>query len=129
MSINSNYQAGLYIDSALRTSQVYLALFTSDPNPDASGTECSYNGYARKSMGAVPASAWAAVDGSRKTRNLNTIMFDKKNDAGSVTITHFAIFTAATGGNMRFFGPLDTPKTVAQDDVIGLLANNLEFQF
>ena len=129
MSISSNYQKGLFINSSLRTSQVFLALFTSDPTPAGSGTECSFSGYTRKTMGGTPTAAWTAADGNGRTRNGNTVMFDAKADAGTVTVTHFAIFSAASGGNMLFFGPLDTSKTLDQGDVLGLLANNLEFEF
>ena len=135
MSISHNYQKSLFVDSSLRTNQVYLALFTSDPtaawnsSPPTGGTECNFAGYARKSMGGTPSAAWTAVDGQGKTRNGQTVMFDAKSDAGTVTVTHWAIMTAASGGNMRYFGALDTPKSLDQGDVLGLLASNLEFQF
>lgn len=132
MSINSNYQKGQFIDSSLRTSEVFLALFTGDPTAAGSGPECNsgnYTGYARQSMGATPTTAWTAVDGNGRTHNGSTVMFPAKGNAGTVTVTHFGIFTASSGGNLRFYGPLDASKTLSQGDVIGLMASNLEFEF
>ena len=92
----------------------YLALFTSDPGNDGqSGTEASYTGYARKSL---TFAAPTITDGVLTMANSNKIVFP--NTSGTTQrITHVALFSASTGGNMLLYGAMTTPV----DNVAGMV--------
>ena len=83
---------------------VYLALYTSNPNPNNSGTEVSGTFYARQSI------AWNAVSGQMVT-NSGTITFPT---AGSNwgTITYLAIFDAVSSGNLIAFAQATAAITI-----------------
>lgn len=126
MGAFSNYLEGKIVEHFLRNSSVaspatvYLAMFTTDPGEDGSGTEAAYTNYARQ------ASTWTAIDGNGQTKNGSTITFPANGNASaSVTITHAAVFDAATGGNMLLHGPLASSKTLQVGDVIAFAANAL----
>lgn len=87
---------------------IYVALSTADPLDDASGfSEPTGNAYARVE---TAASDWnTASDGA--LNNADDIIFPKATGSWA-TITHFALFDAATGGNMLAHGPLNQPITV-----------------
>jgi len=90
----------------------YIALSTADPTDDGSGmAEPSGNGYARVS---TSGSDWNASSGG-SISNANDITFpEASGDWG--TITHFAIFDAATSGNMLAHGSLGTSKQIQDGD-------------
>ena len=57
--------------------------------------------------------------------NLDEIVFAMATgDWG--TMTHFALFDAATGGNMLAFGSLGESKTIGGGDIAKFAAGNLE---
>ena len=126
MSAFSNYLEEKIVEHFLRNTSVgsptsvYLALFESDPGEDASGTETSYTNYARQ------VSTWTALDANGQTKNAGALTFPANGNASaSVTITHAALFDAATVGNMLLKGPLANPKTLAVGDVLSFAANAL----
>lgn len=87
---------------------IYVALSTADPLDDASGfTEPAGNAYARVE---TSPSDWNAASGG-SLDNANDIIFPKATGSWG-TITHFALFDAATGGNMLAHGALSQPKAV-----------------
>lgn len=75
---------------------LYVALYTSNPNPNNSGTEVSGTNYARQSV------SWAALAGGTTANNNTTISFPA---AGSIwgTVTYIALFDAVSGGNLIAF--------------------------
>ena len=86
----------------------YVGLSTADPLDDASGlAEPSGSGYAR--VATVGADWNAAVGGGNS--NAQDITFPQASgDWG--TLTHFAVFDAASGGNMLFHGSLTSSKHI-----------------
>lgn len=121
MSAFSNYTEAAIVNHFLRaTSQaspsaVYVALYTSDPAEDASGTEASYTNYARQT------STWTALSAAGETKNSGAIVFPANGNASaSVTVTHAAVFDAASGGNMLIKGALTTSKTIEVSDVFAV---------
>lgn len=84
---------------------VYVGLSTADPTDDASGlAEPVGNGYARKAITFGAAS-------SRRVTQSGAVTFDQATgDWG--TITHWAIFDAATAGNMLAHGALAVSKEI-----------------
>lgn len=84
---------------------VYLGLSTADPLDDASGlAEPSGSGYSRKAI------TFAAA-ASRQVAQSGAVNFDQATGSWG-TITHYAVFDAASAGNMLAHGSLSTEKQV-----------------
>jgi len=96
---------------------LYLALFVGDPA--GAGVEISGGDYARKS---VAAADWS-VASSALVHNTNAITFPQATGVWSASnITHFALFDAATAGNLMASD--DLPAAQQQPIVDG---NTVEF--
>ena len=106
-------------DAVTRPSAFYIALFTSNPAEDASGTEVSTSGtaYARQS-------ATFTVSGNEAT-NSAAIEFPTAT-ASYGTVTHIGVFDASTGGNLIAYAALTTSKAIDTGDVLRLPANDLD---
>jgi len=120
----SNYLEDKVLDHVLGTTAytaptaTYLALFTSDPAEDASGTEVSGNGYAREDVNFNAASSGSATG--------PTVDTEFTASGGSFgTVSHFAVFDAVTAGNMLYYGALSASKTVADGDSIRFVADSI----
>jgi hypothetical protein len=100
---------------------IYVALSTADPLDDSSGVaEPSGNGYTRVQ---TSASDWNSASGG-SLNNAGQIAFNAA--AGSWgTITHFALFDAAAGGNMLAHGALNQPKTIGSSNTARFEAGDL----
>lgn len=100
---------------------LFVGLFTAAPGETAGGTELSTVGtaYARQA-------AAFTVSGTAPTQATNTsaIEFPTATSAWG-TITHAAIFDAASGGNMIAYATLTASKTIASGDVFRVPASNL----
>ena len=105
--------------SVTRPTAWYVALFTSNPAEDASGTEVSTSGtaYARQS-------ATFTVSGNEAT-NSAAIEFPTAT-ASYGTVTHIGVFDASTGGNLIAYAALTTSKAIDTGDVLRLPANDLD---
>lgn len=113
----SDYVENKMLDAILGTgftkpAAVYMALFTSYPTDAGTGTEVSGNGYARVDVTAL----WAAASGGQK-KNSGAINFPAASGSWG-TITHWALFTASSGGNMLFYGELSAPATTIVGTVL-----------
>lgn len=116
----STYLSQNIINSTLRgvafavPANLYLALFTSDPTDNnVTVNEVSGAWYARQSAG-----AWAAPVGSgNATSNSNQIQFAAVTGS-QVTVSNWAIYDAATSGNLLYSGALTTPKTLNVGDIL-----------
>jgi len=106
-------------DAVTRPSAFYIALFTSNPAEDASGTEVSTSGtaYARQS-------ATFTVSGNEAT-NSAAIEFPTAT-ASYGTVSHIGVFDASTGGNLIAYAALTTSKAIDTGDVLRLPANDLD---
>jgi len=92
----------------------YVGLSTADPLDDASGlAEPAGGAYARITTAAIDWNAAAAGAIS----NATALAFATAT-ASWGTITHFAIFDAATAGNLLASGTLTVSKTVGSGDSI-----------
>ena len=103
---------------------VYVGLFTAAPSDTGGGTEISTSstGYARQS-------AAFTVSGTSPTKAANSSAIDFPTataDWGS--ITHLAVFDAATGGNMLAFSAATTAKTINNGDILRIPAGSLEIR-
>ena len=106
-------------DSATRPTSWHLALFTSDPADDASGTEVSTSGtaYARQS-------ATFTVSGDTAS-NSAAIEFPTAT-ASYGTVTHVGVFDASTGGNLIAHAALTTSKAIDTGDVFRVPSGDLD---
>lgn len=111
----------------------YVALFTADPT-DAGVTtnEIATAGtaYARLKVnpngGASPTWALAVSNGAGGYKVVNAVDLNfAVATAAWGTITHIAIFDAATGGNMLFSGALTNPKVIGNTDKLVIPAGSL----
>lgn len=100
-------------------STLYLALFTSNPAEDGSGTEVSTSGtaYARQSVAFTvsgnTATSSSAVDFPTATANFGTV-------------THVGVFDASTAGNLMAYAALTSSKAIETGDVFRVPAGDLD---
>jgi len=131
MAAFSNYLQNKLIDWLLRgqsytpPTTVYVGLFTTDDNAaNNSGVEVSGGSYARVSVSSALAN-WAGTQStgstsvssgtSGTTSNNNVLTFPAPTAAWG-SIQGIGIFDAATAGNLLFYAPLTTAKTVNNGD-------------
>lgn len=126
----SDYLANDLLDHILNNnsytspSDVYLALFTSDPgNSGDMSDEVSAGQYGRQSVSFSSPS-------SRSTDNNSDIVFNEA-ESGWGEITHAAICdsSSAGGGNVLFYGPLEVSKTIDAGDQFKINTGDLDCLF
>ena len=106
-------------DAVTRPSSFYVALFTSNPDEDASGTEVSTSGtaYARQSVS-------FSVSGNTAS-NSAAIEFPTAT-ASYGTVTHVGVFDASTAGNLIAYAALTTSKAIDTGDVLRINSAELD---
>ena len=124
MSFSNTYETHVlnYVfttTSVTRPTSWYLALFTSNPAEDASGTEVSTSGtaYARQS-------ATFTVSGNTAS-NSGAIEFPTAT-ASYGTVSHVGIYTASTGGDLIAYAALSTSKAIDTGDVFRVPDGDLD---
>jgi len=111
MSQMSNYLETALINGTLRNTQytvpttVYLALYSTDPTDADAGTEIAQGNYARQSVDFV-----APTDGV--TSNSADISFPVATVDYLGDVTHVGIRDALTVGNLLYYAPLTTARTI-----------------
>ena len=105
--------------AATRPTAWYVALFTSNPAEDASGTEVSTTGtaYARQSV-------TFSVSGNTAT-NTAAIEFPTAT-ASYGTVTHVGVYDASTAGNLIAYAALTTSKAIDTGDVMRIPSSDLD---
>ena len=93
-------------------SDLYVALYVSDPTESDTGTEVNGANYARQKIafGTVGQSGTKSV-----VNNTGVITFPQAGGSWG-TITHFAIRDAETGGNLLVYAPLSVSKSIGAGD-------------
>jgi len=136
MAAFSDYLEAGVLDHTLRgvalsaPAAVYLALFTTDPTDAGGGVEVADSAYAREDMadGGAIASGWTApavdTDGYAVT-NAKVIQYPPIAD-GTVTVTHYGLFDAATAGNLLYHGAFTSSKTLDVNDVMSIAVGGLK---
>lgn len=105
IAVKSTYLKQAVIKAALgeasfpTISNVYLALYTTNPTVDDTGTEVSGGSYARQQL------SFAAASGGSKTSNTSETF----SSLPACTVTHWGIRDASSGGNLLYFGAFDLP--------------------
>jgi hypothetical protein len=133
MAGKSQYTEVSLLNSVLRgvafpavTGSVYVALYTAAPSDTGGGTEVTGGAYARAAVSRATGS-WVAPTGAPSaTSNAVAVTFPSPT-ANWGTVTHFAIYDAATVGNELYWGVLGTSRNILNGDsapsfAIGALA-------
>jgi hypothetical protein len=101
---------------------IYVGLSTAEPGDDGSGlSEPSGDGYARVQ---TSGSDWNAASGGQLD-NANDITFPEATGSWG-TVTHFALFDAASGGSMLAHGSLSGSKAIGSGDTARFAAGDLD---
>lgn len=129
MSGMTNYLENQIADHVFRgatfakPSALHVALFTAAPSDAGGGTEVTGGSYARVARNPSNAN-WNGTHGN--TTGASSGTGGNVDNAAAITFppptanwgiaTHWAIFDAASGGNMLFHGALSVPKTINNGD-------------
>lgn len=130
----STYAGNNLLNSMLRgvafplPSKVYISLHTADPGVTGTNevSTVAWPAYIRKDAadgGAVGTGFDAAA--TRSTKNAKQLIYPVNDGAGNVTVSHWALFDAATGGNCLAYGPLTSSRTVQPGDVFVIDINKM----
>lgn len=99
----------------------WVSLHTADPGVNGANEVSTSNWPAyvrRKAEGAGSmGSGWTTATAGVST-NTNQLTFPSKDGSGQITITHFALWDAATSGNTLESAALTTPRTLAVGDIL-----------
>lgn len=111
-------------------STIYLALFTSNPTDSGIGFEVVDSAYVRQDMakGGSISSGWTppATSGEgHAISNAQVIQFPPVAD-GAITVTHYALYDAQTGGNLLYHGEFTVSKTLEINDVLSIDIGGLQ---
>lgn len=130
MSAASDYTEKNVLNSMLRgvayplPSKVFVSLHTENPTDTGGGevTTAAWPAYARvdAANGGAIETGWsvpAARGRAQRSRNNNQIIYEGMNGANPITVTHWALYDAATGGNLLCHAPLNTSRTLQPGDV------------
>ena len=110
--------------AATGPSTFFFGLFTATPSDTGGGTEVTGGSYARVSVsasltnfaGTQGLTTTAASTGTTGTTANNAAITFPAPTANWGVVTSFAIFDAASAGNMLFWGGLTTSKTINNGD-------------
>lgn len=125
----SNTMENAVLDHCLKNSAlatfpgIFVALSKADPTDDASGLdEPSSGNYARKEHNSWDAAA------NRLTENTGVITFNQAT-ANWGTITHYALYSAASGGTFIAHGSLSASKKILTDNTPSIADGQIEVSF
>ena len=96
---------------------LYLAIHTTNPAEDNTGTEVSGSAYARQTVAFTVTTSTAS----------NTVAVEFPTATGSWgTLTHVGVYDALTGGNLLAYAALTTSKIIGTNDVFRVPAGDLD---
>lgn len=136
MSAASDYTEANVINALLRgvafplPTHTYVGLHTADPT-DAGGNEVTvgaWPAYVRRQAeaGGAIGSGWSAPGATNgQSKNANQLTYPGMDGAAPVTVTHWAVYDALSGGNMLFYAALQTSRTLQIGDVFVFDSNSL----
>lgn len=101
---------------------LYVGVSTANPLDDSSGVaEPGGSSYTRV---ATTAASWQRTEG--QVSNATQLAFPEATGSWG-SLTHFAVFDAATAGNVVFYGVLTTAKAIAANETLRFPVGNLTF--
>ena len=107
-------------DVLVRPTAWYLALFTTNPADDDTGTEVTGGGYARQSVTFTVTNDTAS--------NTSAIEFPTAT-ANYGTVSHVGVYTDSTGGDLIAHAALTSSKSIEVGDVFRVPAGDLDVAF
>lgn len=142
MAAMTDYLENKLIDQLFRAqaftfpTSLHIGLLTAAPGEGTAGTEVSGGAYARVAVtngltawaGTQGAGTTVASSGATGTTSNNAQLSFPTPTAGWGLVTHFAIYDAATAGNMLFYGTLGASKTINSGDPVTIAAGALTAQ-
>ena len=137
MSAASNYTENNVINALLRgeafplPAATYVSLHTSNPGETGGGevSTADWPSYVRRdaALGSTIENGWTEPTDGTCTNALQ-LLYPSNNGAAAITITHWALYDAPTGGNMLLYAPLNTARTMQPGDVFVFDAGALTVQ-
>jgi hypothetical protein len=126
MSAASNYLENKLVENVLRgvnyvpPTAIFVALHTAAPGETGINevSTAVFPAYARQdaAKGGAVATGWtAAADGQCK--NAQQLIYPVSNASGPVTVTHYSLWDASTGGNYLLGAALSSNRTLNPGDV------------
>lgn len=112
--------------------KTYIALHTANPTETGSAGEvptATWPSYLRQdaAKGGTQSAAWTVPsDGTGK--NALQLIYAMYDGASPLTVTHFSVWDAQTGGNMLVYAPLASSRTINNGDVFVIDAQKLTGQ-
>ena len=105
--------------SPTRPTSWYLALFTSNPDEDGSGTEVSTSGtaYAREAVTFTVSDNVATNSGAIEYATAT---------ASFGTVSHVGVYDASTAGNLIAYAALSSSKAIDTGDILRIPAGDLD---
>lgn len=101
------------------SSSLYVSLHTANPTHTGANevSATAWPSYARQdtTAGGAASAAFSAPSSGQST-NQNALDFGANDGAADVTVTHFAIWDAASGGNVLYHNTLVESLTIRPDD-------------
>lgn len=139
MAALSDFLENKIIDHVLRGTAyvapvtVFVALLTAAPADAGGGTEVTGGAYARVAVttalttfaGTQGAASTVASSGSGGVTSNNAVVTFPTPTAGWLTATHWAVYDAATGGNLLIHAALTVAKTINTGDAVSFAAGAL----
>lgn len=123
MAEMSNYLENALINGTLRGStftaptNVYVALYTTDPTDADTGTEVSGGSYARQIVTFGAPSNGVSVSNADVTFPTATAAWG--------TVAYIGLRDASSGGNLLYHTALDAAKTIDNGDIFKINSGNL----
>ncbi|MGH9962292.1 MAG: phage tail fiber protein, partial [Pyrinomonadaceae bacterium] len=103
---------------------VYIALFTANPTDAGGGTEVTGGSYSRVTVTNNTTNFPNAAAGVKSN---GTAFNFAQATAPWGTVTAVGVYDALTVGNLLFWAPLTTPRTIATGDTVSFAVGQLQF--
>lgn len=142
MAALSNYLENKIVDALMRgqafptIANTYVGLLTAEPSDTGGGTEVTGGSYARVTVasslanwaGTQAAASTTASSGTGGTTSNNAAITFPTPSAGWGTVTHVAVYDAASAGNLLWHTALTVSKTINSGDAVSFPAASLTLQ-
>ena len=90
----------------------YVQLYSQDPTDEGSATGALYTRIS------VASGGWTRGTGGAGTLSNTNAIIMQESAGSSATASHFAVFDAATDGNLLFYGALSASKSIGVGDEV-----------
>jgi len=109
--------------SYTRVDPLYLALFTVAPTENGGGTDVTSYGSPRLSIANNATNFPTASNGQKS--NGTAFTFPAASGGSWGTVSHWALMSASSSGDILFFGAFNAAKTIADTDSLTIPINQL----